>query len=159
VNGPVSDDLMKKLLDHTKMVKQEKREKSAKEKKGDRPAEAPSILADHSEEGAMDTTGQSSGVEDPEDKDWESDLGNTSEQDQIIDWGNGGRGKAQALEHARELPPPASHPEPASTPSALKPIETLLLYRAVLMACSLAARSDTSKLLSLKNRDQVVRVL
>jgi hypothetical protein len=179
VNGPVDDDLMKKLFDHTKKLRQEKREKSAKEK-GDRPAEAPLILADLSEEGAMDTTGQSSGVEDAEDGDWESDSGNTSEQEQTIDRENGGRTeekekprlvpgeKAQALEHARELSPPASHPEepaesetpkPASIPAALKPMETLLLYRAVLMACSLAARPDTSKLLSIKNRDQVVRVL
>jgi hypothetical protein len=72
------------------------------------------------------------------------------------------------LEHVRELSSPASHPEepaesedsePASTPSALDLMETLLFYRAVLVACSLAARSDTSKLLSFKNRDQVVRVL
>jgi hypothetical protein len=180
VNGPISDDLMKELFDHTKKLRQEKREKAAKEKEGDRPAEAPPILADHSEEGAMDTAGQSSGVEDPEDEDWEGDSGNTSEQEQIIDRENGGPTKekeksrlvpgekAQALEHARELSPPASHPEesaesedpePTSTPPALKPMETLLLYRAVLMACSLAARSDTSKLLSFKNRNQVVRVL
>ena len=66
------------------------------------------------------------------------------------------------LEHVRELSSPASHPEePAELedPSALELMETLLFYRAALMACSLAARSDTSKLLSFKNRDQVVRVL
>jgi hypothetical protein len=61
VNDAVSDDLMKKLFGHTKKLRQEKREKSAKEKEGDRPAEAPPILADHSEKGAVDTTGQSRG--------------------------------------------------------------------------------------------------
>ena len=52
-----------------------------------------------------------------------------------------------------------SESEKPSNPPALQPMETLLLYRAVLMASSLAARPDTSELLKFQNRDQVVRVL
>lgn len=38
-------------------------------------------------------------------------------------------------------------------------METLLVYRAVLFATLLATVTDTSELLQLKNRDQIVQVL
>ncbi len=75
VNEEVSDDKMKKLFDDTKKLRQEKQEKSVKEKEEERQTEARPVLADHLEEGAMGATGQSSGAENPEIE--ESYSGNT----------------------------------------------------------------------------------
>jgi hypothetical protein len=43
--------------------------------------------------------------------------------------------------------------------SRMKGMETMLLYRAMLFACLLATATDTSELLWLENRNQIVRVL
>jgi hypothetical protein len=41
----------------------------------------------------------------------------------------------------------------------IEAMETLLVYRAVLFATLLATATDTSELLRLKNRDQIIQVL